>query len=181
MKDKKYEVIAKNIIDIFMSQKSIEQQEKEFSELVNKEDKENLFKNISDNLLENLFNLEPLNLVNVLDKVIVNSLINDLIDNTEYPISLEKRKEFAQNYKDKVDDFGVDLSGSFSYYKYYKVEWDMQDGKFNKEEPKNYYEKNIEKIKAAFERIIQKERELLALHISDINIKAENKLKLSHK
>jgi len=181
MKDKKYEVIAKNIVDIFMSQKSIEQQEKEFSELVNKEDKETLFKNISDNLLGNLFNLEPLALVSVLDKVIVNSLINDLIDTSEYPISLEKRKEFAQSYKDKADDFGADLSGSFSYYRYHKVKWDIQDGIFNKEEPKNYYERNIEKIDAAFERIIQKERELVALHISNINIKAENKLKLSAK
>lgn len=181
MKNKKNEVIAKNIINIFMSEKPIEQQEKDFSELVNKEDKENLFNNISNNLLDNLLDLEPLVLINVLDKVIVNSLVNDLFNNSEYPISLQDRKKFAKEYdeNDIAKGFYSNLSESLSYYKYHKARWDLQEGKLKEEEAKNYYEKNIEKVNAAFEKITKKERDLIALHIK--NIENQNKVKLSSK
>lgn len=97
------------------------------------------------------------------------------------PYFFTGQKKFAKEYdeNDIAKDFYSNLSESLSYYKYHKARWDLQEGKLKEEESKNYYEKNIEKVNAAFEKITKKERDLIALHIK--NIENQNKVKLSSK
>ena len=68
MENKSYQDVANEIVDIFKSNKSIEEQEKNFKNLVEKEEKSFLFSATIGTVLNTISKLEPEETINVLNK-----------------------------------------------------------------------------------------------------------------
>lgn len=156
MKNKSYQDVANEIVDIFKSNKTIEEQEKNFKNLVEKEEKRFLFSATIGTVLNTISKLEPEETINVLNKFLVNSMMNGILSlgghQKEFPISL--KTEFANNFRKQMEHKGL-LNGHIHYYggevakiitfdKYYN-----NYPSFENDIYREYYSNNIETIKEA--------------------------------
>ena len=100
MKNKSYQDVANEIVDILKSNKSIEEQEKNFKDLVEKEEKAFLFSATIGTILNTISKLEPEETINVLNKFLVNSMMNGIITLGENCPEFNEnvKKEFVKNF-----------------------------------------------------------------------------------
>lgn len=100
MENKSYQDVANEIVDIFKSNKSIEEQEKNFKNLVEKEEKSFLFSATIGTVLNTISKLEPEETINVLNKFLVNSMMNGIITLGENCPEFNEnvKKEFVKNF-----------------------------------------------------------------------------------
>lgn len=100
MKNKSYQDVANEIVDILKSNKSIEEQEKNFKDLVEKEEKAFLFSATIGTVLNTISKLEPEETINVLNKFLVNSMMNGIITLGENCPEFNEnvKKEFVKNF-----------------------------------------------------------------------------------
>ena len=156
MENKSYQDVANEIVDIFKSNKSIEEQEKNFKNLIEKEEKAFLFSATIGTVLNTISKLEPEETINVLNKFLVNSMMNGIItlggNSTEFNESI--KKEFVKNVIKNMENknFQTREINYFSQQIIDVVTWANYFFDFSEsgnDIPTKYYLKNLDIIKEA--------------------------------
>ena len=156
MKNKSYQDVANEIVDILKSNKSIEEQEKNFKDLVEKEEKAFLFSATIGTVLNTISKLEPEETINVLNKFLVNSMMNGIITLGENCPEFNEnvKKEFVKNFIKNMENKNFQnreinyLGGQIVDL----VTWSNYFFDFSESEndiPTTYYLKKIDIIKEA--------------------------------
>lgn len=156
MKNKSYQDVANEIVDILKSNKSIEEQEKNFKDLVEKEEKAFLFSATIGTILNTISKLEPEETINVLNKFLVNSMMNGIITLGENCPEFNEnvKKEFVKNFIKNMENKNFQnreinyLGGQIVDL----VTWSNYFFDFSESEndiPTTYYLKKIDIIKEA--------------------------------
>ena len=156
MKNKSYQDVANEIVDILKSNKSIEEQEKNFKNLVEKEEKSFLFSATIGTVLNTISKLEPEETINVLNKFLVNSMMNGIITLGENCPEFNEnvKKEFVKNFIKNMENKNFQnreinyLGGQIVDL----VTWSNYFFDFSESEndiPTTYYLKKIDIIKEA--------------------------------
>jgi hypothetical protein len=156
MKNKSYQDVANEIVDILKSNKSIEEQEKNFKDLVEKEEKAFLFSATIGTVLNTISKLEPEETINVLNKFLVNSMMNGIITLGENCPEFNEnvKKEFVKNFIKNMENKNFQnreinyLGGQIVDL----VTWSNYFFDFSESEndiPSTYYLKKIDIIKEA--------------------------------
>lgn len=156
MKNKSYQDVANEIVDILKSNKSIEEQEKNFKDLVEKEEKAFLFSATIGTILNTISKLEPEETINVLNKFLVNSMMNGIItlgeNCPEFNENVKKEfvKNFIKNMENKnfqnreINYLGGQIVDLVTWSNYF---FDFPESK--NDIPTTYYLKKIDIIKEA--------------------------------
>lgn len=156
MKNKSYQDVANEIVDILKSNKSIEEQEKNFKDLVEKEEKAFLFPATIGTVLNTISKLNPEETINVLNKFLVNSMMNGIITLGENCPEFNEnvKKEFVKNFIKNMENKNFQnreinyLGGQIVDL----VTWSNYFFDFSESEndiPTTYYLKKIDIIKEA--------------------------------
>lgn len=156
MKNKSYQDVANEIVDILKSNKSIEEQEKNFKDLVEKEEKAFLFSATIGTVLNTISKLNPEETINVLNKFLVNSMMNGIITLGENCPEFNEnvKKEFVKNFIKNMENKNFQnreinyLGGQIVDL----VTWSNYFFDFSESEndiPTTYYLKKIDIIKEA--------------------------------
>lgn len=156
MENKSYQDVANEIVDIFKSNKSIEEQEKNFKNLIEKEEKAFLFSATIGTVLNTISKLEPEETINVLNKFLVNSMMNGIITLGENCPEFNEnvKKEFVKNFIKNMENKNFQnreinyLGGQIVDL----VTWSNYFFDFSESEndiPTTYYLKKIDIIKEA--------------------------------
>jgi len=156
MKNKSYQDVANEIVNILKSNKSIEEQEKNFKDLVEKEEKAFLFSATIGTVLNTISKLEPEETINVLNKFLVNSMMNGIITLGENCPEFNEnvKKEFVKNFIKNMENKNFQnreinyLGGQIVDL----VTWSNYFFDFSESEndiPPTYYLKKIDIIKEA--------------------------------
>lgn len=156
MENKSYQDVANEIVDIFKSNKSIEEQEKIFKNLVEKEEKSFLFSATIETVLNTISKLEPEETINILNKFLVNSMMNGIITlGKNCPEFNENvKKEFVtnviknmenKNFQDReINYLGGQIVDLVTWSNYF---FDFSESE--NDIPTTYYLKKIDIIKEA--------------------------------
>lgn len=156
MKNKSYQDVANEIVGILKSNESIEEQEKNFKNLVEKEEKAFLFSATIGTVLNTISKLEPEETINVLNKFLVNSMMNGIITLGENCPEFNEnvKKEFVKNFIKNMENKNFQnreinyLGGQIVDL----VTWSNYFFDFSESEndiPTTYYLKKIDIIKEA--------------------------------
>lgn len=156
MTKNRYEIIADKATEVFLSNTTNEEQERQFSELVKNEDQNILFAGMAPAIFENMKKIPMESASILLDKFIVNSMLNGVDSIVGFLGTEQKREIVLDFFNSRVPETPEDgihadnIVNSITFSNFYAAEH-LIEKKASSDEIKdsglNYYTDNYKRIK----------------------------------